>query len=41
VLAAFDTQFERFWGTRADGDAQDPPAATPRHLMPARDEAAH
>jgi hypothetical protein len=38
VLAQFDTQFARFWGERAEGDEADPPAATPRHLMPATDE---
>jgi hypothetical protein len=40
VLEQFDTQYERFWGTRALEDAEAPPAATPRHLMPARDEVA-
>jgi hypothetical protein len=37
VLDAFDTQFARVWdGRRADGDDQDPPIATPREKMPAR-----
>jgi phosphatidylserine/phosphatidylglycerophosphate/cardiolipin synthase-like enzyme len=39
VLAQFDTQFERFWGTPAEGDVEAPPIATPRERMPARDEA--
>jgi hypothetical protein len=38
VLTQFDTQFERFWGRPAEGDVEAPPAATPRHLMPATDE---
>jgi hypothetical protein len=39
VLAAFDTQFKRVWdGKKATPDEQDPPIATPRHLMPATDE---
>jgi hypothetical protein len=38
VLDAFDTQFARVWdGRRAAGDEQDPPVATPREKMPARD----
>lgn len=38
VLAAFETQFARVWdGERATPTEQDPPLATPRHLMPARD----
>lgn len=40
VLAAFDTQFARVWdGKKASPDEQDPPIATPRHLMPAVDTA--
>ncbi|HEY5926158.1 MAG TPA: phospholipase D-like domain-containing protein [Kofleriaceae bacterium] len=40
VLQAFETQFARVWdGERASGDDQDPPVATPRELMPARDVA--
>jgi hypothetical protein len=40
VLTAFDTQFKRVWdGDAATGDDQDPPIATPRKLMPARDVA--
>lgn len=36
VLEAFDTQFARVWdGAPAPNDDQDPPIATPRHLMPA------
>ena len=36
VLEAFETQFARVWdGEKADPDEQDPPVATPRHLMPA------
>ncbi|MDQ3365076.1 MAG: phospholipase D-like domain-containing protein [Myxococcota bacterium] len=38
VLEAFTTQFGRVWdGQQAPGDTQDPPIATPRHLMPAAD----
>lgn len=38
VLDAFDTQFARVWdGMKATPDEQDPPVATPRHLMPERD----
>ena len=38
VLDAFDTQFRRVWdGEKAAPDEQDPPRATPRHLMPAAD----
>ena len=40
VLKAFDTQFKRVWdGKKATPDEQDPPIATPRHLMPASDVA--
>ena len=40
VLQAFDTQFARVWdGERATPTEQDPPLATPRHLMPERDVA--
>ncbi len=40
VLKAFDTQFARVWdGKRATPTEQDPPIATPRHLMPASDVA--
>jgi hypothetical protein len=40
VLAAFETQFARVWdGEKATPDEQDPPIATPRHLMPASDVA--
>ncbi len=35
VLEAFDTQFARVWdGKKATPSEQDPPIATPRHLMP-------
>lgn len=38
VLDAFTTQYKCVWdGVRATGDDQDPPIATPRELMPARD----
>lgn len=38
VLAAFEAQVARVWdGERATPSEQDPPLATPRHLMPARD----
>lgn len=38
VLDGFDTQFARVWdGQKATPDEQDPPIATPRHLMPAED----
>jgi phosphatidylserine/phosphatidylglycerophosphate/cardiolipin synthase-like enzyme len=38
VLQAFDKQFARVWdGKKASPDEQDPPIATPRHLMPASD----
>jgi hypothetical protein len=37
VLEAFDTQFKRVWdGQKATQSEQDPPVATPRHLMPER-----
>ncbi|MGE0401499.1 MAG: phospholipase D-like domain-containing protein [Kofleriaceae bacterium] len=40
VLDAFDTQFARVWdGKKATPDEQDPPIATPRELMPAKDVA--
>ena len=40
VLKAFDTQFARVWeGKKATPTEQDPPIATPRHLMPASDVA--
>jgi hypothetical protein len=40
VLSAFETQFARVWdGRKATPDEQDPPLATPRHLMPASDVA--
>lgn len=36
VLTAFDTQIKRVWdGKKATPTEQDPPIATPRHLMPA------
>ncbi len=35
VLTAFETQFARVWeGKKATSTEQDPPVATPRHLMP-------
>lgn len=35
VLTAFETQFARVWdGKKATASEQDPPVATPRHLMP-------
>jgi len=38
VLAAFDTQLARVWdGEKASPDEQDPPIATPREKMPAKD----
>lgn len=38
VLSAFDTQFSRVWeGKKATPTEQDPPIATPRHLMPESD----
>jgi hypothetical protein len=38
VLEAFDNQYARVWdGRKASPDEQDPPLATPRHLMPASD----
>jgi hypothetical protein len=38
VLSAFDTQFKRVWdGEKATPTEQDPPIATPRHLMPTVD----
>ncbi|MBA2540059.1 MAG: hypothetical protein H0V17_10530 [Deltaproteobacteria bacterium] len=40
VLEAFDTQFARVWdGQKASPDEQDPPIATPREKMPAKDVA--
>lgn len=40
VLEAFETQFARVWdGEKATPEEQDPPIATPRHLMPATDVA--
>ncbi|HEU0030623.1 MAG TPA: hypothetical protein VFQ53_08320 [Kofleriaceae bacterium] len=40
VLEAFSTQYARIWdGEKASPDEQDPPLATPRELMPARDVA--